>query len=80
MCQYQNALGVPGKGAHSYRLGGVAIVDVILTVLAALIITWLTGSSSMFWYILGGLFLTGIVLHRVFCVRSTVDRLLFSAI
>jgi len=30
-----------------------------------------------FLYILIGLFLLGIVAHRVFCVRTTVDKVLF---
>ena len=37
LCKYRNALGVPGKGAHSIRLGSVAVVDVIMTLLGAFI-------------------------------------------
>ena len=80
LCKYRDALGVPGKGAHSYRLFGVAIVDVVLTVIAAWLIKWLIDwawKPVNFWYVLGGLFVAGIVLHRLFCVRTTVDRLLF---
>ena len=55
-------------------------MDVILTVLAAWLITamadWLERPVN-FWYVLGGLFVTGIAMHRLFCVRTTVDRLLF---
>ncbi len=80
LCQYRNALGEPGKGAHFYRIGGIAIVDVLLTVVAAYIIHWSIypeeGVKS-FWLTLGTLFLMGIVLHRLFYVRTTVDRWLF---
>jgi hypothetical protein len=40
LCAYKDALGKPGKGIHSYRLFGVAIVDVIFTVLAAMLIAY----------------------------------------
>ena len=75
LCKYRNALGVPGKGAHSIRLGGVAIVDVILTLVGAYIIAYFTRTS--FAWTAAGLFLLGIILHRLFCVRTTIDRLLF---
>ena len=35
LCKYKNALGVPDKGIHSYRLFGVAIADVIMTVISS---------------------------------------------
>ena len=40
LCKYKNALGIPGKGIHSYRLFGVAIADVIMTIIAAFIISY----------------------------------------
>jgi hypothetical protein len=75
LCKYRNALGVPGKGAHSIRLGGVAIVDVIMTLLGAYIIAYFTRTS--FAWTAAGFFLLGIILHRLFCVRTTIDKLLF---
>jgi hypothetical protein len=75
LCKYRNALGVPGKGAHSIRLGGVAVVDVIMTLVGAYIIArW---ARASFAWTAAGLFLVGIILHRLFCVRTTIDRLLF---
>jgi len=75
LCKYRNALGVPGKGVHSLRLGGVAIMDVVMTLVGAYIIAYYARAS--FAWTAAGLFLLGIVLHRLFCVRTTVDRLLF---
>jgi hypothetical protein len=75
LCQYKDALGIPKKGVHSYRLFGVAIVDVLLTVLGAVLIAYYFDLSFM--WTLGILFLIGIGLHRLFCVRTTVDKLLF---
>jgi hypothetical protein len=75
LCKYRNALGVPGTGAHSIRLGGFAIVDVVLTIVGAYIIAHFAHTS--FAWTAAGLFLLGIILHRLFCVRTTIDKLLF---
>lgn len=73
-CRYRNSLGEPGKGIHSYRFAGLAIVDVVFTILAALILSRWTGS---FGWTAVALFAAGIILHRLFCVETTVDRLIF---
>jgi hypothetical protein len=75
LCKYQNSLGVPHQGIHSYRLFGVAIMDVIFTIIGAMIISYF--SKRSFLYTLIFLFLLGIILHRLFCVRTTIDKLLF---
>jgi len=75
LCKYKDALGIPGQGVHSYRLGGVAIVDVIMTIIGAFIISFFTKWNL--WYTIIGFFLLGIFLHHLFCVRTTVDKWLF---
>jgi hypothetical protein len=75
-CPYKNILGKPLSGVHSYRFANVAIVDVIMTIIAAFIISAVFAIS--FWKVLGVSFIIGIVLHRFFCVRTTVDKLLFT--
>jgi hypothetical protein len=75
LCKYRNALGVPGKGVHSIRLGGIAVVDVIMTLIGAYVIARIMRASFVWTAV--GLFLLGIILHRLFCVRTTIDKLLF---
>jgi hypothetical protein len=75
-CQYKDLFGAAGEGVHSYRLFGFAIVDVVLTILGAAWIAWVTRWPLL--PTLFGLFVLGIVVHRIFCVRSTVDKLIFS--
>jgi hypothetical protein len=75
LCKYKNAQGIPNKGVHSYRLFDVAIIDVIMTIIAALLISYYYKYS--FIYTILFLFILGILLHRIFCVRTTVDKLLF---
>jgi len=68
-CQYKDLFGKVGEGVHSYRIFNIAVVDVLLTVLLAFVI-----------YILIFLFVLGFVLHRIFCLRTTVDKLLFGSL
>jgi len=75
LCKYKNALGVPDTGIHSYRFMGVAIADVIMTLIGAYLISYFFKLSFLHTSIF--LFILGIILHRLFCVRTTVDKLLF---
>ena len=74
-CPYKDMLGLPGEGIHSYRLFGVAIADVIMTIVGAWFISFVT--NIKFLYVVLALFTAGIVLHRFFCVRTTIDKFLF---
>jgi hypothetical protein len=75
LCQYKTMLGLPGKGIHSYRIGDIAVVDVVLTCIGAFILSYLFNTS--FWKTLIVLFILGIFFHRIFCVKTTVDKFLF---
>jgi hypothetical protein len=82
LCQYKNILGEPKKGIHSYRFLGVSIMDVLMTIAGALLLSLFFRSNTMsfrkqFLLTLGILFISGILLHHLFCVRTTVDKLLF---
>ena len=73
LCPYRYMFGRPGEGVHQYRILDIAVVDVALTVLAAWIITWFVDYS--FWTVFIALFFLGIVVHKLFCVRTKIDRL-----
>jgi len=81
LCKYANILGKPKEGAHRFRFMDIAIVDVLLTFTVAFII-YIIGSKifnsniSYLTYLIA-LFILGIFLHRLFCVRTTIDKLLF---
>jgi hypothetical protein len=80
-CQYKNVLGVPKQGIHSYRLFGFAVVDVVMTIIASYFISigaQARGIKLEFWKSLLGLFLLGIFAHYIFCVETTVSKLLTS--
>jgi len=75
LCKYKDIFGKLGEGIHSYRIFNIAIIDVLLTIIGAFIIAWITGYNIR--YVLPALFILGIILHRAFCVRTTIDKLLF---
>jgi hypothetical protein len=72
---YKDIFGAPNTGLHSYRIFNIAVIDLAFTVLAAYLIS--KYSKQSFSCVLLVLFLSGIVLHRLFGVDTTVDRLLF---
>jgi hypothetical protein len=76
LCQYKNIFGKPNTGLHKYRIFNIAIVDVILTIIFAYFI-YLALPKYNYFCILFFLFLLGIFFHRLFCVRTTIDKLLF---
>ncbi len=76
LCKYKDIFGKPREGLHSYRIFDIAIVDLVLTILVAFLIKLLKPQIEFIW-IFSSLFLTGIIFHRIFCVRTTIDKLLF---
>lgn len=70
ICRYRNVFGLPGKGVHALRFGGVAAVDLILTFLIAYMGTQATGMpitlSLVLWILIS------MTLHYVFCVQTSV--------
>lgn len=75
LCKYKDIFGRPREGAHAYRIFDIAVVDVAATVVVAFIIARVFG--LVFWKSLVVLFILGIILHRMFCVRTTVDKWVF---
>ena len=75
MSDLSNIFGAPGEGVHSYRIFNIAIVDVAATILAAYIIA--SVYKYNFYKVLFVLFLLGIIMHRLFNVRTTVDKIIF---
>lgn len=75
LCLYKDIFGRPREGAHAYRLFDIAVVDVAATVIVAFIVARVFG--LVFWKSLIALFIIGIISHRAFCVRTTVDKWVF---
>ena len=74
-CKYSNLFGKPGEGGHKYRLFNIAIVDVILTIVGAIAISYAFNLPAF--YTILAMFVLGVIMHRAFCVRTTVDKFIF---
>ena len=74
-CEYKDILGKPNEGIHKYRFMGVAIMDVIFTIFGGIILSKMLGKDV--YKITIGLFIIGIMMHRIFCVRTTIDKIIF---
>jgi hypothetical protein len=78
LCQYRDALGEPGKGVHAVRVGGIAVVDLLLTLLLGAALTHVYGWRVEFTWL--GLLVLGVLVHRLFCVNSTVNQWIFGKV
>ena len=76
-CKYKDILGKPKTGLHSYRVFNVAIIDVLLTVLLAKFVQYYILEKYDFWVILICTFILGVIMHRIFCVKTSFDKLFF---
>ena len=75
LCKYKNLFGKPGEGFRKYRIFNIAIFDTAVVILIGILISYFTGYNI--WLTLAVLFVSGIIVHRMFCVRTGVDKLLF---
>ena len=76
-CKYKDVLGIPKTGLHSYRVFNIAVMYVVFTFLFAKFIQVYIMKETDYLLILFFSFISGIILHRIFCVRTTIDKLLF---
>lgn len=70
--KYKDVFGRPGEGVHKYRFGGVAIVDYLMSIVMALIITHLTDIPFVITTIC--VFVGAIILHHLFGVKTGTVR------
>lgn len=75
LCKYKNVFGEPNAGIHKYRIMNIAIADVLIVLAIALALARIFGWPYVPTIV--GMYLLGIVVHRLFCVRTAVDILLF---
>jgi hypothetical protein len=66
---------------RSFKVFQIAIFDVVATIFGAFLLwkglTHFTELNLSFLFVVCGMFLLGIVSHRIFGIRTTVDKFLF---
>jgi hypothetical protein len=67
--------GEPLKGVHSVRLWGFAAFDVIGSLAVSFLLSYATGMNIILSILV--VLLAGIVAHRYFHIRTTLDKFLF---
>jgi hypothetical protein len=75
LCKYKDIFGKPNEGAHSYRVFDLAIVDVFFTLLAGYFIYKKYNCNLLLIWIT--LFLFAIIIHKMFCVKTKLNSLIF---
>lgn len=78
LCKYKDVFGKPREGLHKYRLFDVAVIDVVGTFVGALVISQVSGLRFISVFI--GLMGLGVLAHRVFCVNTKLNILLFGRV
>ena len=76
LCKYKNLFGEPNTGLRKYRNFNIAVIDTVVTILIVYLLCLFT--KWRFWSTLVIVFFLGIIAHRMFCVRTGVDKMLFS--
>jgi len=75
-CKYKDIFGKPNEGVHSYRLFNIAIVDLVFTIIGAYLLS-LYFTNYNFFTILFILLVLALLLHKLFCVDTTVTVAVF---
>jgi len=74
LCKYKDILGVAGDKKKA-RLFGIRIQDLIFLLVFNLIFCYLTKNDFIKTIIF--LLIIMVVIHRIFCVRSATDKIIF---
>lgn len=74
-CKYKDIFGKPKQGIHSYRIFGMAFVDLFLTFVLAYLIYIYTKYSYLSIFLF--LIILSIIIHKLMCVDTTLTKLIF---
>jgi hypothetical protein len=84
LCKYKNLFGNPGEGLRQYRIFDLAIFDFVVVFIFTYFIKLIlnrfilpTKYNISYPLLLILVLLLGIVCHRIFCVRTGLDKKLF---
>ena len=77
-CKYKDALGKPGEGFHKMRFMGMAAGDLFGTLLLCYGAAQYFELNLLFVIIITFLVVIGI--HRLFCVNTAVNKVIFGEI
>ena len=73
-CPHANILGIPGEGVHVQRFLGLALNDMIATLVVALLTKWFFDVPLL--YSILGWFVAGEILHYIFGVNTAFLKMI----
>jgi uncharacterized membrane protein YcaP (DUF421 family) len=76
--KFSEIFGRPNEGVHSYRFLNLAVVDVLGTIIIAYMIAKIFDLNPFIIIFIA--FLIGIILHRLFCVNTTLNKFIFGEV
>ncbi len=76
--KYSEIFGKPNTGFHSFRVFDIAVLDLLGTILISGLISYTFNFN--FFLVLFIALLLGIILHRLFCVDTTINKLIFGKV
>ena len=75
LCKYKDLFGKPEAGLRKNRIMNIAILDTVVVIVFSILISLIFKTSLVRTLVVT--FLVGIVVHRLFCVRTGIDQALF---
>lgn len=76
--KYSDIFGKPKTGFHSFRIFNIAVNDLFGTIIIAGLLSYIL--KYKFILILLFLLVLSIILHRLFCVNTTINKFIFGEI
>lgn len=76
--KYSDIFGKPKTGFHSFRIFNIAMNDLLGTIAISGLISY--SFDFNFLIVLIILLVFGIIFHRLFCVNTTINKLIFGEI
>jgi uncharacterized membrane protein YcaP (DUF421 family) len=76
--KYSEIFGKPNTGFHSFRIFDIAMNDLLGTIVISGLISY--SFNFNFLLVLIILLLIAIILHRLFCVDTTINKLIFGKV
>jgi uncharacterized membrane protein len=78
LCEYKNIFGLPNEGFHEKRFLSMAAYDLFGTILISILISYVFSYNVIVVFIL--LMIITILVHRLFCVNTTINKKIFGII
>jgi hypothetical protein len=78
LCKYRDINGRPGEAQHAKRIGAFALFDVLVSIACAALTAYLFNWN--FAVVLTLIIIAGILVHRLFCVNTALNVMIFGEI